>query len=67
MPSTRETFRSLGGGTLWLAANSRIDKTALLPFRPYCRSDTQTPTQVLLERFEEGPPLTPLTTNQSTT
>ena len=28
----------LGGGTLWLAANSRIDKTALLPFRPYGRS-----------------------------
>ena len=28
----------LGGGTLWLAANSRIDKTALLPFRPYARS-----------------------------
>ena len=28
----------LGGGTLWLAANSRIDKTALLPFRPYSRS-----------------------------
>ena len=24
----------LGGGTLWLAANSRINKTALLPFRP---------------------------------
>ena len=28
----------LGGGTLWLAANSRIDKTSLLPFRPYARS-----------------------------
>ena len=28
----------LGGGTLWLAANSRIDTTALLPFRPYGRS-----------------------------
>ena len=28
----------LGGGTLWMAANSRIDKTALLPFRPYRRS-----------------------------
>ena len=32
-----------------------------------CRFGTQIPTQVLLERFEEGPPLTPLTPNQSTT
>ena len=53
----------LGGGTLWLAANSRIDKTALLPFRPYGRFGTQIPTQVLLERFEEGPPLTSFTSN----
>lgn len=28
----------LGGGTLWLAANSSPDDTALLPFRPYGRS-----------------------------
>mgnify|MGYP001166441592 FL=1 len=28
----------LGGGTLWLAANSSPDTTALLPFRPYGRS-----------------------------
>ena len=30
-----------------------------------CRFGTQIPTQVLLERFEEGPPLTPLTPNPS--
>ena len=28
----------LGGGTLWLAANSSPETTALLPFRPYGRS-----------------------------
>ena len=28
-----------------------------------CRFGTQIPTQVLLERFEEGPPLTSLTPN----
>ena len=28
-----------------------------------CRFGTQIPTQVLLERFEEGPPLNPLTSN----
>ena len=28
----------LGGGTLWLAANSSPNKTVLLPFRPYGRS-----------------------------
>jgi uncharacterized protein len=28
-----------------------------------CRFGTQIPVQVLLERFEEGPPLTPLTPN----
>ena len=28
-----------------------------------CRFGTQIPTQVLLERFEEGPPLTSFTTN----
>ena len=30
-----------------------------------CRFGTQIPTQVLLERFEEGPPLKPLTPNPS--
>ena len=30
-----------------------------------CSFGTQIPTQVLLERFEEGPPLTPLTPNPS--
>ena len=30
-----------------------------------CRFATQIPTQVLLKRFEEGPPLTPLTPNPS--
>jgi len=30
-----------------------------------CRFGTQIPMQVLLERFEEGPPLTPLTPNPS--
>ena len=30
-----------------------------------CRFGTQIPTQVLLERFEEGPPLTPLTPKPS--
>ena len=30
-----------------------------------CRFGTQIPTQVLIERFEEGPPLTPLTPNPS--
>jgi len=28
----------LGGGTLWLAANSSPNESALLPFRPYARS-----------------------------
>lgn len=28
----------LGGGTLWLAANSSPETSALLPFRPYGRS-----------------------------
>ena len=28
----------LGGGTLWLAANSSPETTALLPLRPYGRS-----------------------------
>ncbi len=31
-----------------------------------CRFGTQIPVQVLLERFEEGPPLEPATTNQAT-
>ena len=43
----------LGGGTL---ASSETNA---------CRFGTQIPTQVLLEHFEEGPPLTPLTPNPS--
>ena len=48
----------LGGGTLWMAANSRIDKTALLPLRPLRHQLHHQPKQrkaALLHQHRVGP------------
>ena len=58
-----EYFGLCGGGN---GSNKFWEHGTLAPSETNaCRFGTQIPTQVLLERFEEGPPLTPLTPNPS--
>ena len=66
--STQVTYSlpfGIGGTRLLMASDTTVDGTPASSETNACRFGTHIPTQVLLERFEEGPPLTPLTPNPS--
>ena len=64
--STQVTYSlpfGVGGTRLLMASDTTVDGTLASSETNACRFGTQIPTQVLLERFKEGPPLTSFTSN----